>query len=76
KRDIIPVMLTGDNKSTAAKVAKNLGITEYQAELKPEDKASLVKSYQEKGGVLFIGDGVNDSPALATSDLGIAIGGG
>ena len=76
KRDIIPVMLTGDNESTAAKVAKNLGITEYQAELKPEDKASLVKSYQEKGGVLFIGDGVNDSPALATSDLGIAIGGG
>lgn len=76
KRDITPVMLTGDNEATAAKIAKNLGIAEYRAELKPEDKANIVQDYQEKGGVLFIGDGVNDSPALATSDLGIAIGGG
>ena len=44
---------------------KNLGIAEYRAELKPEDKANIVQDYQEKGGVLFIGDGVNDSPALA-----------
>lgn len=76
KRDIIPVMLTGDNEATSEKIAKNLGIAEYRAELKPEDKAKIVQDYQEKGGVLFIGDGVNDSPALATSDLGIAIGGG
>ncbi|WP_369948451.1 copper-translocating P-type ATPase [Lactococcus ileimucosae] len=76
KRDILPIMLTGDNKATAAKIVKNLGITEFYAELKPEDKARIVKTYQEKGSVLFIGDGVNDSPALATSNLGIAIGGG
>ncbi|HAP15565.1 MAG TPA: heavy metal translocating P-type ATPase, partial [Lactococcus sp.] len=72
----LPIMLTGDNKATAAKIAKNLDMTEFYAELKPEDKARIVKTYQEKGNVLFIGDGVNDSPALATSNLGIAIGGG
>ncbi|WP_251420615.1 MULTISPECIES: copper-translocating P-type ATPase [Lactococcus] len=76
KRGILPIMLTGDNKATAAKIAKNLDMTEFYAELKPEDKARIVKTYQEKGNVLFIGDGVNDSPALATSNLGIAIGGG
>lgn len=76
ERDILPVMLTGDNEATAEKVAKSLGVSAFRAELKPEDKAKIVKKYQEKGGVLFIGDGVNDSPALATSDLGVAIGGG
>lgn len=73
---ISPVMLTGDNPATAQKVASQLGIEDYRAELKPEDKAKLVKDYQARGAVLFIGDGVNDSPALATADLGFAIGAG
>ncbi len=75
-QEIIPVMLTGDNQNTAAKVAQSLGIEEFRAELKPEDKARIVQEYQQKGAVLFIGDGVNDSPALATADLGVAIGAG
>ncbi len=62
---ITPVMLTGDNKETAQKIASALNIPEFRAELKPEDKAEIVKEYQKKAGVLFIGDGVNDSPALA-----------
>nr|WP_311843021.1 copper-translocating P-type ATPase [Lactococcus petauri] len=73
---ITPVMLTGDNAGTAAKVSQALGVDEFLAELKPEDKASIVKKYQQKGGVMFIGDGVNDSPALATADIGFAIGAG
>ncbi|AYG00580.1 copper-translocating P-type ATPase [Lactococcus allomyrinae] len=73
---IIPVMLTGDNQATAEKVSTSLNIPEFRAELNPEDKANLVKEYQKKGGVLFIGDGVNDSPALATADIGFAIGAG
>ena len=76
EQGITPVMLTGDNSGTAAKVSQALGISEFRAELKPEDKAAIVKEYQAKGGVLFIGDGVNDSPALATAELGIAIGSG
>ncbi|MDH5113132.1 copper-translocating P-type ATPase [Lactococcus lactis] len=73
---ITPVMLTGDNKETAQKIASALNIPEFRAELKPEDKAEIVKEYQKKAGVLFIGDGVNDSPALATATIGFAIGGG
>jgi Cu2+-exporting ATPase len=75
-RGSTPVMLTGDNQATAEKISSTLGISEFHAELKPEDKAEIVKQYQEKGGVLFIGDGVNDSPALATADIGFAIGAG
>ena len=73
---ITPVMLTGDNKETAKKIASALNIPEFRAELKPEDKAEIVKEYQKKAGVLFIGDGVNDSPALATATIGFAIGAG
>ncbi|GAB2024665.1 heavy metal translocating P-type ATPase [Lactovum odontotermitis] len=73
---ITPVMLTGDNQATAEKVSAALGISEFRAELKPEDKAQIVREYQKKGGVLFVGDGVNDSPALATADIGFAIGAG
>ena len=73
---ITPVMLTGDNKETAQKIASALNIPEFRAELKPEDKAEIVKEYQKKAGVLFIGDGVNDSPALATATIGVAIGAG
>ncbi|MET4549178.1 heavy metal translocating P-type ATPase [Lactococcus lactis] len=73
---ITPVMLTGDNKETAQKIASALNIPEFRAELKPEDKAEIVKEYQKKAGVIFIGDGVNDSPALATATIGFAIGAG
>ena len=73
---IEPIMLTGDNAATAEKVASLLGINEFRANLKPADKEKLVREYQKQAGVLFIGDGVNDSPALASSDLGIAIGSG
>lgn len=75
-RGIEPVMLTDDNEKAAQKVASELGINDFRAQLKPEDKEKIVKEYQEKGNVLFVGDGVNDSPALATSDLSFAIGSG
>lgn len=73
---IIPVMLTGDNQQAANKVATILGIEEVNAQLVPEDKQKLVTKYQEKGKVMFIGDGVNDAPSLTKADLGVAIGSG
>ncbi len=76
KQNIIPVMLTGDNKQAADKVASILGIKEVNAQLVPEDKQKLVSEYQEKGKVMFIGDGVNDAPSLTKADLGVAIGSG
>ncbi|NBI01383.1 copper-translocating P-type ATPase [Lactobacillus kunkeei] len=75
-QNIIPVMLTGDNQQAADKVASILGIKEVNAQLVPEDKQKLVTKYQEKGKVMFIGDGVNDAPSLTKSDLGVAIGSG
>ncbi len=76
RQGITPVMLTGDNQETANKVAASVGITEVQARLLPEDKERLVQEYQQKGKVLFIGDGVNDAPSLARADIGMAIGSG
>ncbi|MHA8110353.1 heavy metal translocating P-type ATPase [Lactobacillaceae bacterium Melli_B4] len=75
-RNIQPVMLTGDNEQTAKKVANSLGITKFEANLKPEDKQKLVTKYQQDGAVMFIGDGVNDAPSLAKANLGVAIGSG
>ena len=75
-QNITPVMLTGDNEKAAQRVAANLGIHEVRADLKPADKIALVKTYQANGAVMMIGDGVNDSPALAQADLGVAIGAG
>ncbi|MDD2598909.1 MAG: heavy metal translocating P-type ATPase [Kiritimatiellae bacterium] len=69
------VMLTGDNQATAAAIAKVTGITEYQAEMLPEDKVAAVEALVGKYGyVAMIGDGVNDAPAMAVSSLGIAMG--
>lgn len=71
------VMLTGDNKLVANTISAELGIEKVEAELLPQDKEKIVKKIQEKGKkVLFVGDGINDSPALVRSDVGIAIGNG
>jgi len=72
-----PVMLTGDNYRTARAVAIRLGIKEFRAEVLPQQKAEAVRDLQRQGyRVAFVGDGINDAPALMQADVGIAIGAG
>jgi len=71
------VMVTGDREEVASAVAREVGISEVYAEVKPEDKLRIVEKLQEEGEkVAFVGDGINDAPAMARAFLGIAVGSG
>lgn len=70
------VMLTGDNSAVSKAIADQVGIDEVVANVLPADKANQVKNFQQSGKVAFVGDGINDAPALSTADVGIAMGSG
>jgi Cu2+-exporting ATPase len=70
------VMLTGDNEVTAAAIAKQAGVDEVVASVKPDGKEAVIRQLMEHGKVTMVGDGINDAPALTSADLGIAIGAG
>ncbi|KAL6992138.1 serine/threonine protein kinase Ran1 [Sarracenia purpurea var. burkii] len=77
KMGVKPVMVTGDNWRTARAVAKEVGIEDVRAEVMPAGKADVIRLFQKDGNVVaMVGDGINDSPALAAADIGIAIGAG
>jgi Cd2+/Zn2+-exporting ATPase len=70
-----PVMLTGDNRRTGEAIAISLGL-DAKAELLPDDKLREIRKLRERGTVVMVGDGINDAPALAAADVGVAMGGG
>ncbi len=70
------VMLTGDNRRTAAAIGREAGVDEVMAELLPGDKEKAVRGLAARGKVAMVGDGINDAPALTRADIGIAIGAG
>ena len=70
------IMITGDNLDNANKIAKQIGISKVYAELLPQEKQKIVKKLKQNGKVIFIGDGINDSPVLAEADFGISMGEG
>ena len=69
------VMLTGDSKTVATQVAREMDIDAYHAEILPEDKSSYVNKLKQRGTVMMVGDGINDAPALAFADVGVSLGG-
>jgi heavy metal translocating P-type ATPase len=73
---VIPVLVTGDNRGTAGRVAEALGIEEVYAGVLPGEKAEIVRRLQETGPVAMVGDGINDAPALMQADVGVAMGAG
>lgn len=74
KEYLTPVMLTGDRKEIAEAVAKQVGIEEVYANLRPEDKLAKVTQFAQEKGLIMVGDGINDAPALARSTVGISLG--
>jgi P-type E1-E2 ATPase len=73
---LTPVLVTGDNEAAARRVASQLGIEEVYGGVLPEEKAEIVRRFQERGKVAMVGDGINDAPALMQADVGVAMGGG
>ena len=76
EQNITPVMITGDAEAVAKTVAADLGIERYYARVLPQDKANIIKELLQEGPVAFVGDGINDAPALLEATIGIAIGAG
>jgi Cu2+-exporting ATPase len=76
RMQIMPVMVTGDAEAVARTVAQELGLERYYARVLPQDKATIVRELKSQGRTAFVGDGINDAPALQEADLGVAIGAG